>query len=268
MLPPIAARLWSRLSGSGLGGVFRELEVRSGWDGAGIHRHRQSSAVLALEGSVRVETGLRQHRDLAAGELALIGPWVWHAHPPPRTGALAIIGLRHHDLDVCLMWPGGEWVGLVDRDGGPVAAALRPDAGADALRRLVAWLGRSQPHPDTTPEPLRRMSDFLWRHRISPVGAAAVLASSGLGYSAANRLFRESFGATAKQYLLQCRLELAEHLLAAGHPPGAIWAACGFASRADLTRRFRLTHGRAPRRWARERSPAGPGRGAADPGPA
>lgn len=252
MLPASVEHLWQRLADLEVGRVVQLPDVGPGWDGPGIHRHRTASAVLALEGAARLETGPHQHHDLVAGELALIGPWVWHAHPPPRTGAVAIIGLRHRDVDVCLMWAGGEWTGMVPRGAGdPAAACLVPEAQLPAMRRLRRWLSACTLKPDSTPEPLRLMSAFLWRHRISPVGAAAVLASSGLGYSAANRLFREHFGSTVKQYLLRSRLELAERLLRDGRQPGDIWAACGFASRADLTRRFRLTHGEAPRRWGR-----------------
>lgn len=252
MLPAPVQDLWRRLGSIEVTKVIQVPDVGAGWDGLGIHRHRTASAALALEGVVRLEIGQDRHLDLAAGELALIGPWVWHAHPPPRIGAVAIIGLRYRDVDVCLMWGGNEWIGMVPRvERDPAAACLVPGASLPVMRRLRRWLSAGTPSPDATPEPLRLMSDFLWRHRIGPVGAAAVLARSGLGYSAANRLFREHFGSTVKQYLLCNRLELAERLLRDGRQPGEIWAVCGFTSRADFTRRFRLTHGEAPRRWAR-----------------
>ena len=244
--------LWPGLSRAGIVSVTTFDTTGYAWDGPNIHRHRQISAVVAVEGTVRLELGPRQHHDFATGEVALVGPWIWHAHPPPRTGVMAIIGRRHHDLDVCLMWPGGEEIVLVPLPPGELAtAALAAGARPAEWSRLLAWLAAATPCTDPSPAALRRMSEFLWKHRTSPVGAAAVLASSGLGYSAANRLFREHFGVTAKQYLLHCRLELAERLLRDGHQPGDIWAQCGFASRADLSRRFRLTRGSPPRQWAR-----------------
>jgi AraC-like DNA-binding protein len=259
MIPSEALHWWYRLASLAVGRITAPGELGARWDGVGVHRHRISTLVVALAGPVRVELGAHRHLDLTEGEVAVLGPWCWHAHPAPRRGAAALIGATAQGVDLALVWPGGEWrAQTTDQESGRRLAALTSDLDSTALTAAVVAVLRGlaaiAPVASAATLPAQQMADFLWRHRTSPVSAAAVLAASGLQPRAAHTAFVAHFGATPKQYLLQCRLALAQQLLLAGQAPGEVWRECGFRSRADLSRRFRLVCGAAPRRWLRARA--------------
>lgn len=256
MIPPEALLLWHRLAGLMVRRSSLHAAVGARWDGLGVHRHRVTTLVVALSGQVRVDLGRTVPVDLAAGEALVLGPWCWHAHPPPRHGAAAILGSTQHGVDLIIAWPNGEWrTQTLDREAGQRLADLESLADAarsPAVATLLHRLATAELPTSAVSVPVQQMSDFLWLHRTRPISAAAVLAASGLGPRAAHTLFTSHFAETPKQYLLRCRLALAQRLLAEGRTSGDIWRECGFSSRADLSRRFRLACGIPPRRWARQ----------------
>lgn len=258
VIPAEALRLWYRLASLPLGRISSHSALAPQWDGLGVHRHRVATLVVACSGQVRVELGRQQHQDLATGEAAVLGAWCWHAHSPPRHGAVAILGATSQGVDLILVWPGGEWrTQIADRNLHRLMAGLADlaeSAQAAAIASVMHGVAATVPVTHAAPPALQRMSDFLWLHRTRPIAAADLLAASGLSARAAHSLFVAHFGTTPKQYLLQCRLALAQRLLVEGRVPGEVWRECGFRSRADLTRRFRLACGAAPRRWARSRA--------------
>lgn len=260
MVPVQAVQLWQALAKVRIARLQVLDALVPWWDGVGIHRHRIPTLVVALAGAARIETGERSHCDLAGGEAVLVQPWVWHSHPELNSGMALTLGWTHRQADTTVFWPGGRWEGSLPR--AAVEQGLEALARAPAGRRaalataLVARLAELPLAPGRWPPAMRAMADYAWKHRTRPITVAALLATSGLGATAANRLFRDWFGTTPKQYLLACRMELAGRLLADGRPPGAIWRECGFASRAEFSRRFRLVHGAPPRRWRSLSRPA------------
>ncbi len=249
-------QLWCRLADLTVGKSSFHSALARRWDGLGVHRHSLTTLAVCLDGQATVALGPHQEQHLAAGEVAIIGAWCWHAHPPPRHGAVVIIGCTAQGIEPIIAWRGSEWRMQTDNQ---TAGRLLADIGTctdeaarmAALRTLLHRLGETTPVMQNIPLPLLRMTDFLWLHRTSPINAEEVLAISGLSPRAAHTLFVDHFGTTPKQYLLQCRLALAQRLLAKGGTPGDIWRECGFRSRADFTRRFRLACGDSPRKWVR-----------------
>lgn len=76
------------------------------------------------------------------------------------------------------------------------------------------------------------------------VRTADLARKAGLSESQFNRRFRQAFGTSARQYLLQIRVEAAaQRLLETDETVSAIAIACGFHDHAHLTRSFqRLMH--------------------------
>lgn len=254
MVPVEVERLWPGLAALAVKRVVVVDDLGPWWDGMGIHRHRIPTLLVAVGGAARIEVGERRRVDLVQGEAVLLHSWVWHSHPVLHSGAALNFGWTHRQGDTTVFWPGGDWEGslpraLVERSLEEMVAAPAERHCALA-RQLLAAVAALPPRPCQMPTAMRTMAVYAWIHRTRPITAATLLASSGLGYTAANRLFSHWLGFSPKQYLLNCRLELARRLLAAGLPPGEVWSECGFRNRADLTRRFRLAHGVSPRRWA------------------
>lgn len=253
-LPAEVGSCWQRCASLRVAQVHELSAAAPWWNGMGVHRHRVPTLIIAVGGAARVETGARGRIDLGAGEAVLIRPWIWHSHPVLTGGMALVLGWSHRHGDATVFWPGGGWEGAVPRklvaDGVSAIAAAAPALRPRLCGALVAALARARPASNPMPPAAQAMAHYLWHHRGRAITAAALLRSSGLGQTAANRLFRHWFGSTPKQHLLAIHLELAQHLLLAGRPPGRIWAECGFSSRADLTRRMRLATGLSPRRWA------------------
>ena len=248
-------RLWPLLSGTAGAEVVVVDRLSAPWEAQSLHRHSTPTLVIPLLGSVGLEVAAGEVLPLPPGRLALIATWTWHRHPRPLgEGVALILGRCGALVDFELRGAGGSWWGEAAADAlaGPwdaLAAAGDDGSRLTAARALLAALAATAPQPAPGGGPLHRLCAFAWLHRTRPVSAAQVLAASGLSYAQAHRLFVRRFGETPKRYLLRCRIDLAKRLLAAGQAPGAIWADCGFSSRADLTRRMRLASGSPPRAW-------------------
>lgn len=253
-LPAEIESCWRRCASLRVSRVHDLSAVVPWWNGMGVHRHRIPTLIVAVGGAARVETGARSRLDFGAGEAVLVQPWIWHSHPVLTGGMALVLGWGHRYGDATVFWPGGGWEGSVPRqlvsDGVSAIAAAAPARRPRLCTAAIAALASTRPAGSPMPPAAQAMASYLWHHRSRSITAAALLRASGLGQTAANRLFRHWFGATPKQYLLSIHLELAQQLLLAGSTPGRIWAECGFTSRADLTRRMRLATGLSPRRWA------------------
>lgn len=259
-LPSAVEICWQRLATHRVTRVAELSVLAPWWNGLGIHRHRIPTMVVAIGGAVRLEFGPRSRLDLTPGEAVLVQPWIWHSHPVLTGGTALALGWSHRQGDLTVFWPGGSWEGAAPRDllAGRIAAivAAVPERRCAGCAALIAELANDPPKPSTMPLPAQAMAHYLWQHRSRPITVASLLGASGLGPTAANRMFRQWFGASPKQHLLAIHLELAQRLLQEGGSPGDIWAACGFSCRADLTRRMRLATGLSPRRWARRTNAA------------
>jgi AraC-like DNA-binding protein len=252
---------WNRIAGT----ACREARVFDAlgrpWGAWGVHRHSCRHAVIPLLGTSLLDIGDHRILPLTPGEVVLLGPWVYHVHRKPYGGGLTLLLCRTGAVAEVELWQGeGVWYGdlpwsRVHRHVEDLAAARTPAGRRAAGDRLLRALAAAEPTRRSLPPAVRAMCTFVWRMRNQCITAAEVLAASGLSYAVAHELFVGRFGETPKQYLLRVRLDLARHLLLAGAQPATIWREAGFASRADLSRRFRLVHGLPPLAWVRHARP-------------
>lgn len=248
---------WSRLTGV----ACRDAQVFSAlgtpWGAWGVHRHSSPHLIIPLLGTSLLDVGDNRILPLTPGEVVLLGSWVYHVHRKPYGGGLTLLVCRTGAIAEVELWQSeGTWYGdlpwrQVHRHVEDLAAARTAAGRRAAGGRLLQALAAATPVTCNLPPAVRAMSIFVWRMRTQHITAAQVLAASGLSYAVAHELFVGRFGETPKQYLLRVRLDLACHLLRAGAQPATVWREAGFASRADLSRRFRLVHGLPPLAWVR-----------------
>lgn len=254
---------WQLLAGLRCHHAVHMDRVGRMWGAWGVHSHSVPSLVIPLAGCSLLDIDDHHILPLTPGEVVLLAPWVWHVNRRPHPGGQTLLVSRTGDYAEVEVWRDeGTWYGdlpwsLVDRDIQALASARTETGRRNAGDRLLAALAASTPVRRNLPPALQRMCSFAWRMRTQPITAAEILATSGLSYSVAHQLFVSRFGETPKQYLLRSRLDLARTLLLEGGQPGTVWREAGFASRADLTRRFRLVHGMAPLAWLRRNRLAG-----------
>ena len=123
-------------------------------------------------------------------------------------------------------------------------------AAVDALR---PHLEPGPPAPRTRPEhtAVRRARAYLEERWDARVTLAEVAAHAGLSRFELARTFRAQIGLPPHAFQLDLRIARARSLLAAGEPPAAVAAACGFCDQAHLTRVFKRAVGVTPARYAR-----------------
>jgi AraC family transcriptional regulator len=98
----------------------------------------------------------------------------------------------------------------------------------------------SQDRSALTPGQRKRLADYVDAHLHEPLGLEQLAGSVGLGLWSFTRRFRESFGCTAHQYLMERRTERARQLLLrSAMPVKEIASACGFSDQAHMTRVFK-----------------------------
>jgi AraC-like DNA-binding protein len=219
--------------------------------GVGDHFHHIPPLVVCLADVLRVEGGLRGRVDLREGEALLIPPAARHRHAPLRGAAqyldLGFVG-EVTDFDIrgagVHAWgraPREPYRALVERMG----RAPAPER-IEAARRLCADLAEERLMSMRVPHAaISRMAARLWR-AAPGLSADDLVRASGLRASQAHALFRGFFGETPKQAILSLRLGIARQLLAEGAGVAEAAARAGFRRRADLTRAWRLRHGRPP----------------------
>jgi AraC-like DNA-binding protein len=250
------AHWWQVLAGLRLRRLVVLDRLVPWWDGQEVRRHSIPEVVVVLEGAARLETGLRQHQDLEHGDVVLVQPWVWFDQPRPTHGAVLNLGWSHAQGVVQISTRRDFWEGALPRalveDAVPAAAAAVGERQRSAIAGLLAEVARAPQRPAPMDPALRRMCEVMWRHRTKPITATQVLAASGLGRTAAYALFSAWFGLPPKRLLLAQRLDLARRLLAEDAAVAAVARECGFRSRREFTRRFRLVHGHPPTAWSAE----------------
>jgi AraC-like DNA-binding protein len=99
---------------------------------------------------------------------------------------------------------------------------------------------------------LCRARDYLHAHHAEPLSLADLASQAAISPYHFLRLFREAFGATPHQYLIDVRIERAKALLAVGH--GSVTDVCldvGFSSLGSFSALFARRVGRSPSEWRR-----------------
>ena len=123
-------------------------------------------------------------------------------------------------------------------------------AAVDALR---PHLRPGPPAARTRPEhaAVRRARRYLEERWAAPVTLADLAAHAGLSRFELARTFRAQVGLPPHAVQLDLRIARARAQLAAGEPPAAVAATCGFCDQAHLTRVFKRAVGVTPARYAR-----------------
>ena len=86
----------------------------------------------------------------------------------------------------------------------------------------------------------KRLADYVNAHLHEPLGLEKLAGAVGLGLWSFTRRFRDSFGCTPHQYLVERRLERARELLVRSQMPvKEVAFVCGFADQAHMTRVFK-----------------------------
>jgi transcriptional regulator GlxA family with amidase domain len=103
------------------------------------------------------------------------------------------------------------------------------------------------------PRALRRVREFIGSHLEERISIQALATIAGLSMYHFARAFKQSEGMTPHDYLVQCRVRRAQHLLVATDLP--LWEialASGFADQSHCARRFREHTGVTPSsyRWS------------------
>ena len=247
-------RLW-RLTEQLAGNVrsVRILPARRALPGTLVdaHRHPVPTCIACLEGVVRIEAASGVF-DLAAGEVLVVAAGAWHVHTRLRRGCSAYLqGAWPLVSDVWLMDPDNCFRVLLPVEPSlPLMASLVNQLTASEQRRIAADLvGQCLSGATATwvvSEAQKAMANFLWRNLHRPLTASQVLAASGLGERQAHRQFLDYYNDTPKRIMLRFRLDMARQLLVEGAGIGEAAHACGFVSRADLTRAWRRAFGTPP----------------------
>ncbi len=215
------------------------------------HQHTVPTLTVCLSGRVRVES--RVVIDLLPGEALVIEPGCWHRHSPYRPGSTAFaLGFLAGRCDVIFFEHEAHLWGAVPEQPylGLIAALLDERQEGERLRLideiLRGIIGERVDFLNWLQPGMMAMAEYLWQRLHQPVEVDAILVRGDLGRTSGFRLFKCFFGRTPKQELLTQRVALARHLLHRGLPLHAAAKRSGFATRAEMTRAFRLRVGHAP----------------------
>jgi AraC family transcriptional regulator len=132
---------------------------------------------------------------------------------------------------------------------------------AVAARLIRAHSTRAVPPPKARTGVLTRIQldravDYMEANLDKPLALADVAQAAGLSATHFARRFKQSTGSAPHQYLMRCRVERAQRLLAETDSAIAqIAFACGFAHQEHLTRVFRRLSGETPARFRRAARP-------------
>ncbi|MHB0775631.1 AraC family transcriptional regulator [Halomonas sp. WWR20] len=119
--------------------------------------------------------------------------------------------------------------------------------------RLVQRDGRFQPggtisRPDAL---LKRAKDYVLSHLEDDMSLDDLSQAAHLSKYHFLRLFRQQFGMTPHQYVLNCRINAARHALEAGALPNEVALRYGFADLSHFNRRFKRIYGMTPYQYQR-----------------
>jgi AraC-like DNA-binding protein len=141
------------------------------------------------------------------------------------------------------------------------ALAGEPKGGLATEEAVLGAVAALRPHLRPGPpsrtrthaehDAVRRARAHLQERWDQRVTLAELATHAGLSRFELVRRFREQSGVTPHAYQTNLRVDEARWRLAAGHPPAAVAADCGFADQPHLTRVFKRAVGVSPGRYAR-----------------
>lgn len=106
-----------------------------------------------------------------------------------------------------------------------------------------------------TPRMLRRVREYIRQHLADTIRLEELASITGLSRCYFAHAFKRSIGLSPYCFLMQCRIEHAQKLLAETHMSLAqIALASGFSDQSHLSRRFRQSTGQTPRSFRQSQS--------------
>jgi len=226
-------------------------------------------------------------RKIAAGDLIVLFPGVWHRYRPARRSAWETLwvsldgdsmrrlveqGFLGPDQPVLTV---GRNPGLLDAYHRLLAAVRDPQQGNPLLlaaraMEILAWiLAPSQPEvpqPATAPF-VKPVSDrlvaeavrFIWSHSRPELTVVEVAAHFPLTRRSLERRFHRVLGHTILEEIVRCRLERARRLLIETELPlKAVALSAGFSSGERMSKVFRRAEGISPAEFRRRHAPEAP----------
>lgn len=140
----------------------------------------------------------------------------------------------------------------LDRD--PDAARELMHRASQLLEAEVQRLTRDQQTGKLAPWQVRTAADFIDRNSDRNLQVRDVAAAVRLSPSYFSHAFKESFGQSAKSYIIERRIARAKELMLTTRDGLAqIALACGFSDQAHFCRSFGGLVGQPPSRWRRSR---------------
>ena len=122
------------------------------------------------------------------------------------------------------------------------------------LQAEVQRLTRDRQTGKLAPWQVRTATNFIDQNSDRNLQVRDVAAAVRLSPSYFSHAFKESFGRSAKGYILECRIARAQHLMLTTRENLAhIALACGFSDQAHFCRTFGGLIGQTPSRWRRNR---------------
>lgn len=252
-----------------LDGVAEVLHAHFGEHAYPMHAHDTWTVLLVDSGAVRYD--LDRHSRGAFGELVtVLPPRVPHNGTSARPGGFRkrVLYLEETKLPAALIGASVDTPTLTDgvlhgaisrlhrllTDPGdaPLAESLL----ITALTRLRTHLGAPAPAPPPSRAAAHALRDLLEANIVT--GLSLAEASAVLHFDPAHlvRSFHREFGMSPHQYLISRRVDVARHLIVAGHPLRRAAADAGFHDQPHLNRHFKRILGVTPGHFTASRGGA------------
>lgn len=132
-------------------------------------------------------------------------------------------------------------------------ARLALQSGVCRLIRLLVHSGQTAPQADTQIQFILQAEHFIQTHLAENLSLDRIAAAVNLSSFHFHRLFKDFFGLTPAQYILNCRIANAKlALLKETCSLSAVAADCGFSSQAYFCYKFKLVTGKTPLQYRKE----------------
>lgn len=222
-----------------------------------MHAHDTWTLLIVDDGAVRYDLD-RHERGSFGDVVTLLPPHVPHNGSSPRPFRKRVLYLSPEQVPTRLI---GASVDKSDfRDGrlrqtisdlhrtiGLPGEALAAETHlAEITARLRDRLGDPIVPGRLDRTPARRLRDLLEQHVVPGISLAEAARLLHFHPAYLVRSFRAEYGMSPHQYLISRRVDLARHLILAGHPLSSVATESGFYDQPHLIRHFRRILGVSP----------------------